>query len=227
MSTSSWSKAALSAFDWPTAAPRRTESAGARAAPVPYLERMTDQSDGLLVGRVLGGDREAFGSLVERHQDRMVSYVRHMGFDTAEAHDIVQDGFVRAFKHLRRCGDPDRFAGWLFRIVSNLCRTASGRVSRRRTDRLDQHAGTLTSELPSPDDALERSWARTQVREALDTLPADQKEALVLMYLEGYAVAEIQEMTGASASAVKMRLKRGRDALHTALAPVFEEVDTT
>ncbi|MDZ7778484.1 MAG: sigma-70 family RNA polymerase sigma factor [Gemmatimonadota bacterium] len=186
---------------------------------------MSELSDATVVARVLSGDREAFGTLVDRHQDRMLAYVRHMGFGPDEASDIVQDGFVRAFRHLGRCGDPERFDGWLFRIVSNLCRTAGGRAKRKRTDALEDHAPSLASELPGPDERMEGSWTRQRVREGLDGVPADQREALILMYLEGYSVAEIEEVTGASRSAVKMRLKRGRDVLERLLAPVFAEVE--
>ena len=186
---------------------------------------MSQASDADIVARVVSGDREAFGTLVDRHQDRMIAYVRHMGFGPEEALDIVQDGFVRAFRHLRRCGDPERFGGWLFRIVSNLCRTAATRTARTKTDPLEDHAGGLRSERPDPQEHTEEVWAREQVREALKTVPDDQREALVLMYLEGYSVAEIEELTGASSSAVKMRLKRGRDALERVLAPLFAEVE--
>lgn len=186
---------------------------------------MSQVSDASVVARVLAGDREAFGTLVDRHQDRMLAYARHMGFGPEEASDIVQDGFVRAFRHLRRCGDPERFDGWLFRIVSNLCRTAGGRAKRQRTDALEDHASSLASELPGPEERMEGSWTRDRVREALDGVPPDQREALILMYLEGYSVAEIEELTGASRSAVKMRLKRGRDALEHVLAPLFTEVE--
>lgn len=173
--------------------------------------------------RVLGGDREAFGVLVERHQDRMFAYARHMGFGPADAGDIVQDGFVRAFRHLRRCGDPERFSGWLFRIVSNLCRTAATRTAKRTADPLQDHSASLPSSLPDPEERMQATWTRERVREALQTVPSDHREALVLRYIEGYSVAEIQALTGASSSAVKMRLKRGRDALHRALAPLFVE----
>lgn len=186
---------------------------------------MSQTSDADVVARVLSGDREAFGTLVDRHQDRMIAYTRHMGFGPDEAMDIVQDGFVRAFRHLRRCGDPERFGGWLFRIVSNLCRTAATRTARKKAEPLEEHEPGLRSELPGPEERLDDSLTRDRVREALDEVPADQREALVLMYLEGYSVAEIEEMTGASSSAVKMRLKRGRDALERVLAPLFVEVE--
>ena len=185
---------------------------------------MTDTSDSALVAQVLSGRRDAFGTLVERYQDQMLGYVKYMGIGEAEACDVVQDAFVRAFRHLGRCGEPDRFAGWLFKIVSNLCRTAGSRNSRRRSESLEPHGSTLVSELPGPDEQMEANWAKERVRAALDTVPSDQREALVLMYLQGHSVKEIEELTGASPSAIKMRLKRGREALKRELEPLFSEV---
>lgn len=203
----------------------RAPKGGAGPAVVGHIEPMSQASDAVVVARVLSGDREAFGTLVDRHQDRMIAYARHMGFGSDEAMDIVQDGFVRAFKHLRRCGDPERFGGWLFRIVSNLCRTAVTKTARKKSESLEDHGPGLRSELPGPEEKMEDSWTRDRIREALDEVPTDQREALVLMYLEGYSVAEIEELTGASSSAVKMRLKRGRDALERVLAPHFVEME--
>lgn len=189
-----------------------------------HIGCMSQASDAMVVSRVLSGDREAFGILVDRHQDRMIAYVRHMGFGPDDALDIVQDGFIRAYRHLRRCGDPERFGGWLFRIVGNLCRTAATRGKRRKAEPLEDHGPRLPSERPDPEERMEDTWTRERIREALQEVPVDQREALVLMYLEGYSVAEIEELTGASSSAVKMRLKRGRDALERVLAPLFAEV---
>ncbi|MDT8342588.1 MAG: sigma-70 family RNA polymerase sigma factor [Longimicrobiales bacterium] len=184
---------------------------------------MTEASDEALVRRARGGDAEAYGLLVERYQGRMLAYARHMGFAPADAEDLVQEGFVRGFRNLGRCGDPSRFDGWLFRIVSNLLRSAVRRRGRRPVVHDQEVLGRIPSSLPGPEERAEGEWTRERVREALDGLPADQREALVLLYLEGRSVSEISEWTGASPSAVKMRLKRGRDALRVALAPCFEE----
>jgi len=184
---------------------------------------LSQASDGALVARVLAGEREAFGWLVERYQDRMIAYVRYMGFEEADAHDLAQDAFVRAFRHLRRCGEPERFSGWLFKIVSNLCRTAGARSSRRAMEPLDGVI-TLAGEQPLPDEEAEAKWLRQQVRAALQGVAPDQREALVLMYLQGHSVSEIEALTGASSSAIKMRLKRGREALKAQLGPLLSEV---
>jgi RNA polymerase sigma-70 factor, ECF subfamily len=184
---------------------------------------MTDSSDGDVVRRVLTGDHDAFGILVDRYQDRLLAYVLYMGFGVAEAYDIVQDGYIRAFRHLRRCGDPDRFEGWLFRIVANLCRTAGKRRTNRATEPLHALGSVLEADGPGPEEQLDASLARARIRRALDAMPDDQREALVLMYLQGYSVQEIAERSGASVSAVKMRLKRGRDALRQDLSAYFPD----
>jgi len=184
---------------------------------------MTDSSDAAIVARVLSGRHEEFGTLVRRYQEKLVGYVRYMGFDEGMAHDLVQDGFIRAFRHLRRCGDPERFEGWLFTIVSNLCRTAGKKRSRRSMEPLGAHQSELVASDPDPDEHTEASLLKDRVRAALDTVSADQREALVLMYLQGYGVRDIAEMTDSSLSAVKMRVKRGRDALKDELEPLFAE----
>jgi RNA polymerase sigma factor (sigma-70 family) len=153
----------------------------------------------------------------------MLAYAKYMGFGSDMAQDLVQDAFVRAYRHLRRCGDPDQFSGWLFKILSNLCRTAGSKRVGRPTEALEAVAPLLTSQQPSPEEVTEANRTKDLVRAALDSVPPDQREALVLMYLQGYSVTEIQELTGASSSAVKMRLKRGRDALRAELDPFFSE----
>jgi len=186
---------------------------------------MTEASDAQLVRRVLAGETRAFGQLVGRYEDQMLAYVRYMGFSEADALDLVQDAMVRAFRHLRRCGDPSRFDGWLFKIVSNVCKTAGRKASRRTLEPLQSLRSVLPSEDARPDEIAERSRTRDHVRRALAAIPHDQREALVLMYLEGRSVREIHEITGASPSAVKMRLKRGREALKDELEPLFIEPD--
>ena len=114
---------------------------------------MGEISDGVLVARVLAGERDAFGPLVTRHQDRMLAYARYMGFGDAQARDLVQDAFVRAYRHLARCGEPEKFAGWLFKILSNVCRTAGSKRSRRAMEPLES-AAAVPSDTPPPDEAV-------------------------------------------------------------------------
>lgn len=173
------------------------------------------------MAEVRAGNRAAFGILVERYQDRMMAYAVHMGCDHDEAADVVQDGFVRAYRHLGRCGDPHRFAGWLFRIVSNVCRSRLRRGRKRRTLRVEGLAAALPTDSPDPEARAESAATRAEVTAALAKVSPEQREALVLKYLEGRSLGEMSELTGASPSALKMRLKRGREALRVELAPLF------
>lgn len=175
--------------------------------------------DAEVVARVLRGDLEAFALLVDRYQDEFTAYAKHMTGSADEAADIVQESLVRAYRSLRRCGDPDRFKGWLFRIVSNQCKTHVTRRKRREKERIDDVAYALRSPHEADADAREAEL-RQQLEDALQELPSDQREALVLKYIQELSIEEMAEMVGASSSALKMRLKRGREALREKLEGV-------
>jgi RNA polymerase sigma-70 factor (ECF subfamily) len=169
-------------------------------------------TDAEVVARVLAGDTDAFGILVDRYQDEFAAFAKYMLGSMDEAADVMQESLVRAYKSLRRCRDRANFKGWLFRIVSNQCRTQLNRRKARRTEPLEDVGAVLQAEHDPGMDA-EHAELRRRVHEALQELPTDQREALVLRYVEGLGVQEMAEIIGASVSAVKMRLLRGREAL--------------
>ncbi len=173
-------------------------------------------TDAEVIARVLNGDTEAFGLLVDRYQHEFAGYAKYMTGSTEEAADIIQDSLVRAYRALRRCQDRANFKGWLFRIVSNQCKTHLSRRRRRPTE-------PLTEDHPAPHDLgseAEDADVRRRVHEALQELPTDQREALVLKYVEGLSLPEMTKLLHASASALKMRLLRGRSALREKLEGV-------
>lgn len=170
-------------------------------------------TDGAVVARILDGDAEAFGVLVERHQDEMTAYARYMTGSLDDAADIVQESFVRAFRALGQCREPERFKGWLFRIVSNQCKSFLTRRKRRPDDPFtDVDVEHVASET-TPHDAAETADVRRKVHEALQHISEEQREALVLFYLHQLDLAEVAEVLSVSDAAVKMRLHRGRNAL--------------
>jgi RNA polymerase sigma-70 factor, ECF subfamily len=174
-------------------------------------------TDAEVIARVLDGDTEAFGLLVDRYQNDFAAYAKYMTGSVEEAADIIQDSLVRAFKSLRRCQDRMNFKGWLFRIVSNQCKTHLARRRRRPTEALseDVHAPE------DPGSEAETADLRRRVHHALQQLPTDQREALVLKYVEGLSLPEMARLLKASASALKMRLLRGRSALREKLEGVL------
>jgi RNA polymerase sigma-70 factor (ECF subfamily) len=169
--------------------------------------------DGPLVRRVLGGEREAFGELVRRHQEVLYRYLRGMGADHDTAVDLIQDAFVKAYGALASCREPEHFRAWLFRIARNHCLDHVKNV---------RQLSIPLSALPGVDAiADERAPGlepRLILRAALERLPTALREAFLLKHDAGYAYDEIAELTGASVSAVKMRVHRARESLREFLA---------
>ncbi|MBI2401338.1 MAG: sigma-70 family RNA polymerase sigma factor [Gemmatimonadetes bacterium] len=174
-------------------------------------------TDAEAIGRVRAGDTEAFGILMDRYGGQCTAYAKYMTGSLDEAADIVQEALVRAYRSLNRCNDPDRFKGWLFRILRNQCRTHLARRRRR------QHQ-PLSDELPAPgttDAATDAEEVRRKVHEALQRLSVEHREALVLKYVHDMSLPDMAELLGASISALKMRLQRGRLALREKLGGVM------
>jgi RNA polymerase sigma-70 factor (ECF subfamily) len=175
-------------------------------------------SDEAIVARVLDGDREAFGLLVDRYQEELAAYAKYMTGSPDEAADIVQSALVRGYRALHQCRDPRRVKGWLFRIVANQCKTHLARRKRRHLEPLSA-AATLPAR-GDPAAEAEAQELRRRVHAALQRLPVDQREALVLRYVHGMDLAEMAETLSASVGALKMRLLRGREALRRELQGV-------
>ncbi|HJU65963.1 MAG TPA: RNA polymerase sigma factor [Gemmatimonadaceae bacterium] len=178
---------------------------------------MTD-ADAALVSRVLGGDAAAYAVLVARYRDRYARFALHMLGNREDAEEALQDAFVRAYRALPRCEDPERFASWLFRILVNRCRTAGARRGRReRSVLLDDEAVARASR----DHPAENAAWREEIDRALAQLPAEQREAFLLKYVEELSYEEMAEMTGAGISALKMRVKRACERLRGLLEEVY------
>lgn len=177
---------------------------------------IADSDDAVLVRRVLAGDTNAYGALVQRHRARLIRYAVRMLGDPADAEEALQDAFVRAFRSLARCEDPARFGAWLFRILVNRCRTIGGQRGRR--ERLVV-SGAIVPEpgVPHPEDRA--AW-REAIEWALDQLAPDYREAFVLKHVEELSYEEMAELTGAGISALKMRVKRACDQLRAILSEV-------
>src|ERR1700704_6551758 len=88
-------------------------------------------SDAALVRRVQAGDTGAYADLVARYRDRLGRYALHMLGNREDAEEVLQDAFVRAYRSLGRCNDPERFGAWLYGILANRCRTAGASFRAR------------------------------------------------------------------------------------------------
>jgi RNA polymerase sigma-70 factor (ECF subfamily) len=136
--------------------------------------------------------------------------------ERADAEDVVQESFLRAYLAIGRYDERDQFRGWLFRILTNQCRnaqTSRGRRTRRFVqDEVAVNSAASPTVMPnfgSEDVTLMRALAK------LDPL---QREALLLKYAEGLEYTEMSAMTGVGESALKMRVKRGSERLRLLLS---------
>lgn len=174
-------------------------------------------SDSILVQRVLDGDSGAYARLVGRYRDRYSRFAVHMLGSEEDAEEALQDTFLRAYRALGRCEDPERFGAWLYRILVNRCRTHGSRRGRReRTFVNDPVAlGSASEEHPA-----ERGAWREEIEYALDRLDARQREAFLLKHVEDLSYEEMAELTGMGVSALKMRVKRACERLRELLREV-------
>lgn len=172
-------------------------------------------TDGAVVRAVLAGQSEFYRLLVRRHQDRIYRYAVHMVGSPDDAADIAQRAFVTGYRKLARCKDPDRVGAWLFRIAANGCKDFL-KDRRRETVSLDD-PDVIPIHGSGPGEQTERREIRRRVQEALAALPTDQREAFVLKHLDGHSYDEMATLLDASVSALKMRVKRAREALQQTL----------
>lgn len=161
-----------------------------------------------IIRRAKTGDERAFGTLVDQYHARCVRFAQQMMLSVEDAEEAVQDAFVRVYDALPRFDERLRFEPWLFRILANRCRTV--RVRRRRRDSVVVYS-EVTPELAVGPDGEQA--ARDELWALLDALPVEQREAFLLHHVEGMGYDDLAVATGASVSALKMRVKRACDAL--------------
>lgn len=169
-------------------------------------------SDAALVRQVLAGRTEAFAQLVDRHHARCLRVATHLLADSDDAEDVVQDAFVRAYRHLGNYHERDKFGAWLTRILVNQCRTRAAKNARYVA--LDPEVHTAGLAVSATDEAFER---RTELARAMQQLGPEQREALVLRFGEDLSYDEMATVTGVGVSALKMRVQRACARLRTLL----------
>ena len=174
----------------------------------------SDPDEGLLadVGR---GDPVAVRQLLDRRLPRILALARRMLNDAAEAEDVAQETFLRAWKQARswRPGGA-RFDTWLHRVALNLCHDRL----RRRREVVTAQPPEQIDPGPAPDAGLLGVELSRRVEAALAALPPRQREAIVLCHHQGLGNIEAAALMGVSVEALEGLLGRGRRALKAALA---------
>ncbi|MGD8496590.1 MAG: sigma-70 family RNA polymerase sigma factor [Gemmatimonadales bacterium] len=174
--------------------------------------------DAELVARALAGSEGAFAELVDRYNDLLTRHAQRMMGRPDDAEDVVQTAWIKAYRRLGQCRDPERFGAWVFRIAANGCKDA---LKARRKDVVPIDAlGELPNPADGPDEEVEQADRRRSIAAALRRLPADQREAFLLKHAEGWSYEDMAERLGVGVSALKMRVHRAREELQKLLLEV-------
>lgn len=176
--------------------------------------------DAELVARTLAGSDAAFAELVDRYNDLLCRHAQRMMRREDDAEDVVQTAWIKAYRRLEQCRDPERFGAWVFRIAANGCKDAR-KAERREVVPMDA-VGELPNPADDPGEGVEREEQRRRITAALDRLPADQREAFLLKHAEGWSYEDMAERLGVGVSALKMRVHRAREELQRLLLEVPE-----
>lgn len=175
----------------------------------------TGVTDADLLRRHTAGDPEAFGEIVRRHRDRLWAVALRTLGDREEAADAVQDALVSAFRAAASFRGQSAVTTWLHRITVNACLDRARRAASRRTSPVADDSGfdALLEPHESAEVPAERGELHRELLDALATLPAEQRAALVLVDMQGYPVAEAADLLDVPVGTVKSRCARGRARL--------------
>jgi RNA polymerase sigma-70 factor, ECF subfamily len=189
-----------------------------------------DVSDLSLVRRVQRGDKGAFDALVLKYQHKVVKLVMRYVRIPAEAEDIAQEAFIKAYRALPQFRGDSAFYTWLYRIAINTAKNAV--VSRDRSPveyALDLQNTDESYDMQSklkdnetPEALVLTEEIRSTVNQAIEALPEDLRTAIVLRELEGLSYEEIAASMECPVGTVRSRIFRAREAIDRRLREVFE-----
>lgn len=176
------------------------------------------RTDDEIVQLVRAGDADAYALLLDRHYPKCLRYGMKMLGNRQDAEECVQDAFIRAYRHLPKYEARNRFEAWLFQILVNACRTRLAR-QQQMTRRFTSYDDDPDGEWMADDGEAER---QLELMQALTLLSEEDREALLLKYLDDRTYESMAEITGDGVSALKMRVKRARDRLRHLLEGVYD-----
>jgi RNA polymerase sigma-70 factor (ECF subfamily) len=203
----------------------------AGAGQVSFRERLGAMDDSEVVTAFLGGEERAFTELVERYQTRLLNFIYRTIGDREKAEDLVQEVFIRVYRHLHRFDRSKKFSTWAYTIASNLAKNELRNRSRnplvlfqtiQKSYQDDDRPIEFEDPASRPDDMYHRRHLRQIVEETVAKLPEHHRNVFVLRELEGKSYEEIAEITECNLGTVKSRLNRARNSFAEIIAPFVD-----
>ncbi len=191
-------------------------------------EQLHAMDDSGVVNAFLAGEERAFQELVERYQVRLLNFIYRTIGDRERAEDLVQEVFIRVYRHLHRFDQSKKFSTWVYTIASNLAKNELRNRSRnplvffqaiKKNWQDEERPLQFEDALSRPDDLYRKRHLRELVEEATAQLPEHHRQVFVLRELEGKSYEEIAEITDCNLGTVKSRLNRARNAFASIIEP--------
>jgi RNA polymerase sigma-70 factor (ECF subfamily) len=191
-------------------------------------ERLKTLDDADVVASFLSGEERAFQELVTRYQTRLLNFIYRTIGDREKAEDLVQEVFIRVYRHIGRFDQSKKFSTWIYTIASNLAKNELRNRSRnplvlfqaiKKNWQEDDRPLQFEDATSRPDDLYRKRHLRELVEESVAQLPAHHREVFVLRELEGKSYEEIAEITATNLGTVKSRLNRARSSFAEIIEP--------
>jgi len=164
-----------------------------------------------IIVRCLNGEKEEYALLVQRYQGMVYTTAYRMLGDEQGAKDAAQESFIAAYVSLKSFRRDAKFSSWLISITLNKCRD----MLRGRKDTIPvlEMENTLRSRLEDPEVRFRNKEEEGTLQNALNRLPAEYREAIIMKHIQELDYTEMSTLTGVSAGALKVRAHRGREML--------------
>lgn len=172
-----------------------------------------DLTDRELLAAHINQDPQAFNVLISRHKDRLWSVALRTTSDPEEASDALQDALISAYRRAEQYRGEAAVTTWLHRIVVNASLDRLRRKSVRPTTTLPDHYENSSVEIPDSRDHISERETMMEISQALAELPQDQRDAVVLIDIEGYSIDDAAIELNCPPGTVKSRSSRGRAKL--------------
>jgi RNA polymerase sigma-70 factor (ECF subfamily) len=188
-------------------------------------------TDSQVVQGFLDGNSRAFGELVDRYDKRLLNFVYRTVGDRERAQDLVQETFVRVYRHLHRFDQTKKFSTWIYTISGNLAKNELRNRSRnplvlfqtiKKNWQADHRPLEWEDTKLRPDDLFRKRHLKEMVEASVDQLPEHHRIVFVLRELEGKTYEEIADITGCNLGTVKSRLNRARNNFARIIAPLLD-----
>ena len=189
-----------------------------------------NEADQALVARVQQGDRRAFDLLVRKYQHRIVALVSRYANNHAEAEDIAQDAFVRAWRAIGAFRGDSAFYTWMYKIAVNTAKNHLVAMGRRPPsgdidvdDAVFVSGSDRMQETATPERELMRQQVEQTVFAAVQALPEELRTAITLREVDGLSYEEIAEAMACPIGTVRSRIFRAREAIDERLRPLLSD----